>query len=55
MSANLPVRIAVAVPAIAVAVLALWLGGWWLAATLAALGGLGAWEVYRLARRQGIE
>ncbi len=55
MSGNLLVRIAVAVPAIAVAVIALWLGGWVLAAALAVLGVLGVREVYGFARMQGIE
>ncbi len=55
MSGNLLVRIAVAVPAIAGAVIALWLGGWVLAAALAVLGVLGVREVYGFARMQGIE
>jgi len=55
MSRNLLVRIAVAVPAIAGAVIALWLGGWVLAAALALLGVLGVREVYGFARTQGIE
>jgi phosphatidate cytidylyltransferase len=55
MSSNLLVRIAVAVPAIAGAVIALWLGGWVLAAVLAVLGVLGVREVYGFARMQGIE
>jgi len=55
MSRNLLVRIAVAVPAIAGAVIALWLGGWVLAAALAVLGVLGVREVYGFARMQGTE
>jgi phosphatidate cytidylyltransferase len=55
MSSTLRIRIAFAVPAIAVSVIVLWVGGWWLAAVLAGLGVLGAWEIYQLARRQGIE
>ena len=54
MSRNLLVRIAFAVPAIAVSVFVLWRGAWWLAALLAVLGVLGSREVYDLARRQGI-
>ena len=55
MSGNLLVRIAVAVPAIAGAVIALWLGGWVLAGALGVLGVLGVREVYGFARMQGIE
>ena len=55
MSRNLLVRIAVAVPAIAGAVVVLWLGGWVLAAVLAVLGVLGTAEVYSFAKKQGIE
>jgi phosphatidate cytidylyltransferase len=55
MSRNLLVRIVVAVPAIAGAVVALWLGGWVLAAALAVLGVLGTGEVYAFARKQGVE
>ena len=55
MSRNLLVRIAVAVPAIAVSVAVVWLGGWVLATALAVLGVLGTREVYDLARREGIE
>ena len=55
MSRTLLVRIAFAIPAIAVTVGVLWLGGWWLAVVLALLGVLGTWEIYQLARRQGIE
>ncbi|HKW40437.1 MAG TPA: CDP-archaeol synthase [Gemmatimonadales bacterium] len=55
MSRNLLVRIAVAVPAIAGALVALWLGGWVLAAVLAVLGVLGVREVYDFAKRQGIQ
>lgn len=54
MSRNLLVRIAFAVPAIALTLVVLRVGGWWLALVLSALGVLGAWEVYGLARRQGI-
>jgi len=55
MSRNLLVRIAFAVPAIAVSVGVVWLGGWVLATLVAVLGVLGAREVYDFARRQGIE
>src|SRR5947208_2768060 len=55
MSRNLLVRIAVAVPAIAGAVAALWLGGWVLAAAIAVLGVLGTNEVYAFAKKQGVE
>ena len=55
MSRNLLVRIAVAVPAIAGAVVALWLGGWVLAAAIAVLGVLGTNEVYAFAKKQGVE
>jgi phosphatidate cytidylyltransferase len=54
MSRNLMVRIAFAVPAIAVSVVVLWWGGWALAALLGVLGALGAREMYQMARRQGI-
>src|SRR5881392_270626 len=55
MSRNLLVRIAVAVPAIAGAVAALWLGGWVLAAAIAVLGVLGTNEVYAFAKKLGVE
>jgi phosphatidate cytidylyltransferase len=55
MSRNLLVRVAVAVPAIAISLVVLWLGGWVLATALALLGVLGTREVYDLARREGIE
>ncbi len=55
MSRNLLVRIAVAVPAIAGAVAALWLGGWVLAAAIALLGVLGTNEVYAFAKKQALE
>jgi len=55
MASNLAKRIAVAGVAIPLAVGVLWLGGWPLAAALAALGVLGTREVYDLARRQGID
>jgi phosphatidate cytidylyltransferase len=55
MSRNLLVRVAVAVPAIAISLVVLWLGGWALATALALLGVLGTREVYDLARREGIE
>src|ERR1700693_4585629 len=54
MSRTLLLRIAFAVPAIALSLFVLWRGGWALAGVLAVLGGLGAREVYDLARRQGI-
>jgi phosphatidate cytidylyltransferase len=55
MSRNLVTRIAVAVPAIALTVFVLRVGGWWLAAALAVLGVLGAREAYALARRTGVD
>jgi len=55
ISRNLLVRVAFAVPAIAVSLLLLWVGGWALAGVLAVLGVLGTREVYDLARAQGIE
>jgi phosphatidate cytidylyltransferase len=55
MSRTLLVRVAFAIPAIALTAVLLWLGGWWLAGALAVLSVLGAREVYQLARRQGIE
>lgn len=54
MSRNLLVRVAFAVPAIAVTVAVLWQGGWLLGGLLAVLGVLGTREVYDFARRQGI-
>jgi len=55
MSRALLVRIAFAVPAIALSLLVVRLGGWPLAAVLAGLGVLGAREIYQLARRTGVE
>jgi len=55
MSRNLLVRIAFAVPAIALSLVIVWLGGWVLAAALALLGMLGTREIYGFARKQGIE
>lgn len=55
MSRNLLTRIGVAVPAITLTVVALWVGGWVLATALACLGVLGARELYDLGRRQGVE
>jgi len=55
MASNLTLRIAFAAVAIPLAVGIVWLGGWLLAITLAALGVLGAREIYELARRQGID
>ena len=55
ISRNLLVRIAFAVPAIAVTLLLLWRGGWALAGVVAVLGVLGTREVYDFARAQGIE
>ena len=54
MSRNLLVRVAFAVPAIAVTVAVLWRGGWLLGGLLAVLGVLGTREVYDFARRQGL-
>jgi phosphatidate cytidylyltransferase len=55
MASNLVLRIGVSAVVIPLAVGAIWLGGWPLAAALAALGVLGTREVYDLARRQGID
>lgn len=55
MSRNLAVRIGFAVPAIALSLWVLWLGGWVLATVVAILGVLGTREVYDFARREGIE
>ena len=55
MASNLTLRIAFAAVAIPLAVGIVWLGGWPFAITLAALGVLGAREVYDLARRQGFD
>ncbi len=55
ISRNLAVRIAFAVPAIALSLWVLWLGGWVLATVVAILGVLGTREVYDFARREGIE
>ena len=55
MASNLAKRIAFAGVAIPLAVGIVWLGGWPFAAALAALGVLGAREIYALARRQGID
>ncbi|MGH7530151.1 MAG: phosphatidate cytidylyltransferase [Gemmatimonadales bacterium] len=55
MASNLAQRVAIAALAIPAAGALLWVGGWPLAAGLAALGVLGTHEVYGLARRQGIE
>jgi phosphatidate cytidylyltransferase len=54
MAGNLTKRVLFAVVAIPAAAGVLWLGGWWLAAAVAALAVLGAREVYDLAARQGI-
>jgi phosphatidate cytidylyltransferase len=55
MSRNLELRIATALPGIAVTLAVLWYGGWILGTFAAVLGVLGTREVYDLARRQGIE
>ena len=55
MSRNLAQRLAFAGVAIPATVGLLWWGGWPLAAVLAALGVLGAREVYDLARRQQVD
>lgn len=55
MASNLAKRIAFAGVAIPLAVGIVWLGGWPFAAALAALGVLGAREIYDLARRQGLD
>ena len=54
-SQNLVQRIAVSAVAIPLVIGIIWLGGWWLAATLALLGVLGAREIYDFGRRQGVE
>lgn len=55
MSRNLLVRIGFAVPAIAVTLVVVYLGGWTLAVVVAVLGVLGTREVYDFARMQGVE
>lgn len=55
MASNLTLRIAFAAVAIPLAVGIVWLGGWPFAIALAALGVLGAREIYDLARRQGFD
>lgn len=55
MSRTLLVRIGFAVPAIAVTVAVVWVGGWTLAVLLAILGVLGTRELYDFARLQGIQ
>jgi phosphatidate cytidylyltransferase len=55
MSRNLLQRIGFAIVAIPAALWIIYLGGWPLAALLAVLGVAGTWEVYGLARRQGIQ
>src|SRR3989449_10865605 len=55
MARNLAGRIAFAVPAIAVTLVALWLGAWVLATLVAALAVLGTREIYDLARKRGVE
>jgi phosphatidate cytidylyltransferase len=55
ISRNLALRVAFAVPAIALSLWVLWLGGWVLALVVAVLGVLGTREVYDFARREGIE
>ena len=47
-------RVAFAVVAIPVALVVLWVGGVWLALLLALISGLGAWELFRIARAGGI-
>jgi phosphatidate cytidylyltransferase len=54
MPSNLTQRITVSAIAIPAVLWVLYLGGWPLAILLAGLGTLGTWEVYALARRQGI-
>ena len=55
MAGTLSKRIAFAIPAIIVTAGLLWFGGWPLTVAIAALGVLGAREVYDLARRHAIE
>jgi phosphatidate cytidylyltransferase len=54
ISRNLLLRVAFAVPAIALALVVVWQGAWVLAAVLGALGVLGVRELYDLARRDGV-
>jgi phosphatidate cytidylyltransferase len=46
-------RVAFAVVAVPVALAVLWFGGIWLALLLALISGIGAWELYRIARAGG--
>ena len=55
MTDNLKTRIIVAAVLIPGAVILLWLGRWPLAVAIAALGVLGAWEVFGLAEQQGVK
>ncbi len=48
-------RVAVAAAGIPLGAVVIYLGGWYLAALLAAIAALGALEIYRLARRTGLE
>src|SRR5678816_3961767 len=52
---NLVKRVLTAVVLIPVALAAIWSGGLWLALLLSLLAGVGAWELYRIARTQGID
>jgi phosphatidate cytidylyltransferase len=54
MNSNLLQRIAVAAVAIPAILAVLYVGGWPLALLLAFLGVIGTWEMFELARRQGI-
>lgn len=55
ISRNLALRLAFAVPAIALTLAVVWAGGWVLATLVALLGVLGTREVYDFARKEGIE
>lgn len=48
-------RVLFSVAAIPLTILLIWLGGAWLAALLAAIAALGAWELFRIARAAGTE
>ncbi|MGH7460632.1 MAG: phosphatidate cytidylyltransferase [Longimicrobiales bacterium] len=55
MADELSKRVAVAVAGIPLLGLVIYLGGWFLAALLAAIAAFGALELYRLARHSGVE
>ncbi|MGQ0765447.1 MAG: phosphatidate cytidylyltransferase [Gemmatimonadota bacterium] len=47
-------RVLVAVIAVPVVIGAIWGGGWWLVALLSLVGGVGAWELFRIAAAGGV-